>query len=212
MRQAGVRQTALVMVLATAAPALAAAPRVWEVPGALEAVDVPGRTVAGGMPVAMHAVRSKHDAAFLQLHVLKQFQAAGLWLGPQTQLTVHRQVTGLDVDARVVYSVFLQVNPDQSTTVIFTETFAGERAPEPPVKFAPLMPGSQKVTLSSTEGAELATYRVRATAREVLAFYGETLAKAGWRLEGERWVRGAESLEVHARQKGDETAVALTHR
>ncbi|MBL8957964.1 MAG: hypothetical protein JNK82_44725 [Myxococcaceae bacterium] len=200
------------MTLLASLPALAGAPRTWEVPGALEAVDVPGRTVAGGMPVAMHAVRSKHDAPFLQAHLLKQFQSAGLWLGPQTQLTVHRQVTGLDVDARVVHTVFLQTNPDKSTTVIFSETFAAERGPQGRVTFAPLLPGAQKVTLSSTEGVELATYRVRATEGEVHAFYGETLAKAGWVRDGARWTRGSRSLVVQARQRGDETAVGLTHR
>jgi len=200
MRQTGIRQTALVM-LVLSGPALAAEPRVWEVPGALEAIDVPGRTVAGELPVSMHAVRSKHDAAFLQAHFLREFKEAGLWLGPQTQLTVHRQVTGLDVDTRIVYSVFLQTNRDKSTTAILTETFAGERAPQAELGFAPLMPGAKNVLLSTTEGAELVTFRVRASVKEVRAFYGETLGEAC-----------AAALELRARQAGEWAAVSLKKR
>lgn len=204
------RQAALALSLGCSA--LAAEPRVWDVPGAIEAIDVPGRTVVGGVPVAMHAVRSKLDAPSLERSFRAQFEQAGLWLGPMTQLTRHRQVTGLDVDTLVSYSVFLQENPDKSTTVILSETFIGERQEPGGVKFAPVMPGATGVVTARTEGAELAAYRVKAKPAEVRAFYAETLAKAGWVTRDGRYQRGAELLEVQVKQKAAESAVTLTLR
>src|SRR4051812_16253982 len=173
MHAISIRQTALALSVLLAGVAHAAAPRVWDVPDVLEAVDVPGRTVTGGVPVTMHAVRSKQDAASLERWFRGEFERAGLWVGKTTQLTVHRQVTGLDVDTFVSYSVFLQENRDRSTTVILSETYLAEASTgggEAP-KFAPVMPGAQSVVVAHTEGTELASYRVKAKPDAVRAFY-----------------------------------------
>jgi hypothetical protein len=211
MRALHLRQVAVGLAV-LGSLAAAPAPRAWDVPDVIEAVEVPGRTVTGGVPVSMRAVRSKRDAESLQQWFRSQFAEAGLWLGPQTQLSVHRQVTGFDVDTLVAYSVFLQENRDKTTTVIMSETFMAEKTAPGEVKFAPLMPGATGVLSAHTEGTELAVYRVKAKPAEVKAFYGDTLAKAGWAARDGRFERGAELLDVQAKAKGPETAVTLTLR
>lgn len=195
------------------AVALAAAPmRQWEVPQPLEAVEVPGRTVAGGVPVAIRAVRSKSDAESLERFFRAEFKKAGLFLGPVQQLTQHRQVTGLDVEALVSHTVFLQENPDRTTTVIFTEAAVAEREKAEAPRFAPVMPGAVGVLAAQTEGAQVLAYRVKAKPDEVRAFYGQTLVKAGWAEKEGHFERGAELLELSVKQKVSETAVTLTLR
>lgn len=213
MRTISIRQTALVVTLLAAGAGAAAEPRTWDVPDAFEAVDVPGRTVVGGVPVAMHAVRSRQDAVSLQRHFRAEFKRAGLWLGPMTQLTRHLQVTGLDVDTLVAYSVFLQSNPDRTTTVILSETFIGEQAAQGELTFAPVMPAARSVMVARTEGVLLGTYRVKASAAEVRGFYAETMRKAGWSLAApDRFERGAELVQLTAVAKGGECVVTLSYR
>ena len=213
MHEKSLRQTALALSVLLGGVAAAAEPRVFDVPDAVEAVDVPGRTVVGGVPVAMHAVRSRRDAASLQEHFRAEFRKAKLWMGPQTQLTVHRQVTGLDVDSLIAYSVFLQENRDRTTTVIISETFVGEQRAESGLSFAPQVPGARSVMVARTEGVELASYRTSMTADEVRAFYGETLGKAGWTPEGAgRFRRAGELLEVRVTAREAERVVSLSRR
>jgi hypothetical protein len=176
-------------------------PHVWVVPRPLQALDVPGRTQALGMPVSIHAVRSAESVPVLEAHFRRQFQEAGLFLPPRAHVapvSSEVQVTGLDPDTFIAYTVFLQPNPDGSTTVLLTEAFLGERRREAPQDaFVPLMPGARDVMQSRTENTSLVQYSVKASREEARGFHTRTLTGAGYReVEPGVFVRGAERLRV----------------
>lgn len=177
------------------------APFRWQIPQAIEAVDVPGRTMAMGMPVAIHAVRSKAKPDVLEHELTRQFLAAGLYFTPSRQMLPSSgmdQLTGLDPATYIAYTAFLQPNPDGTTTVLLTETFLAEqqhRAAQ--AEFAPVMPGASDLMVSRTEGLQTAHYRVQATPAQVDTFYRESLTRSGYRQTGEReFERGSEQLRI----------------
>ncbi|MFL5352208.1 hypothetical protein [Archangium sp.] len=193
---------------AAAEPPARVVPRVWAVPRVLEAIDVPGRTEALGMPVSMHAVRSGEKVEALELHFRRQFQEAGLFLPPPQDvvpLTREVQVTGLDPDTYIAYTVFLQPNPDGTTTVILTEAFLAERRRmEKEDAFAPVMPGAHGVLQTRTESTAVLQYSVKAGPEEAHRFHVQALAREGYReVEPGVFQHGADVLRVRARPLGD---------
>lgn len=198
-----------------AEPPARVVPRVWEVPRSLEVIDVPGRTEALGMPVGIHAVRSAEKVDALERHFRRQFQEAGLFLPPPQHvvpLTREVQVTGLDPDTYIAYTVFLQPNPDGTTTVILTEAFLAERRRmNKEDAFAPVMPGASGVLVSRTESTAVLQYSVKAGPDEARKFHVQTLGKEGYReVEPGVFQRGADVLRVTARPLGDgELAVVV---
>jgi hypothetical protein len=194
-------------------------PRVWDIPQILSVVDVPGRVEALGVPVAMRAVRSKEKIEPLARHLLCQFQQAGLYLPPPRHLSAsvrEAQLTGLDPDTFVVYTIFLQPNPDHTTTVLLTESFLEERRrPADEVQFAPVMPGAKQLFTSRLEGLELLHYAVAAPPDEVERFHRETLGKEGFReVSPGTFQRKSDLLRVslQAIASGGETSVQVLHR
>lgn len=179
------RVVALCLMVATSA--LAQQPpkvHVWDVPQALDAVDVPGRVEAGGLPVAIHAVRSKQTVDQLLQHFRTEFTKKGLFLPPPEHLTLRTtlsQVTGLDPDTFIAYTVFLQPNADGTTTALITETFLAERRAPGEVDFAPVMPGARGVIQSRTEGLRMVSYRAPATVEEAWAFHRAVFAEAAYK-------------------------------
>jgi hypothetical protein len=196
-------------------PAARPVPKVWEVPRALEVIDVPGRTEALGMPVSIHAVRSKEKVDALERHFRRQFQQAGLFLPPPQHLAPisnEVQVTGLDPDTYIAYTVILQPNPDGTTTVLLTEAFLSERRRTEEPAFAPVMPGARAVLRTNTEGTSILQYSVKASPEEARRFHAQELTKAGYQqVEPGVYQRGDEVLRVGARPLGDgEVAVSVT--
>ena len=210
-------RSAVVAVLVAAWPALAGPTmRSWSVPSPLSEVAVSDQVVVGGMPVGIHALRSKAKVEVVMDDLRRQFIAAGLYLPParhSPQLTAAPQLTGYDPETKVAYTVFFQVNPDRTTTALFTEAAMDDqlRATEK-VTFAPMMPAATQVLLSHTEGMHAVAYRVKATATEVSAFYAEAVPKAGFKKTGEgRWATQDEVLQLFVRPlPGDQVSVSVT--
>lgn len=187
-------------------PAGAAPTRVyvWEVPQAIDAVDVPERIEAGGVPVAIHAVRSKERPEALFASLRAQFERKGLFIPPPSHLPLRGsdpQLTGLDPDTLIAYTVFLQVNGDGTTTAVFTETFLTERRTAAmEVDFAPVMPGARGVLQTRTEGFRVLSYRAPATEEEAWDFHRQVLAGASFQetARGLFW-RDGEELRISVR-------------
>lgn len=194
----------LVAMLLVAAPRPANVPAAWEVPGALEALDVPGTVKAGGRPVAIHAVRSKEKPQVLLESFRRQFAEAGLFLPPPAAVQVspsHPQVTALDVDRRIAHTVFLQPNADGTVTVVLSETNVGAQSSEAQAS-VPLVPGATQVVVSSTEGVEAVSYRVKATRDEVDDFYRGTLKPQGFESDdGRVWKKAGQQLAVSVKAR-----------
>ena len=195
-------------------PAARPKPRVWDVPRVLEVVDVPGRTEALGMPVSIHAVRSAESVEVIEAHLRRQFQEAGLFLPPRQHvepISSEVQVTGLDPDTYIAYTVFLQPNPDGTTTVLLTEAFLEERRREAPGdSFVPLMPGARGVLHSSTESTSVVQYSVKARREDARSFHSRTLTGTGYReVEPGVFQRGAEVLRVSVRPLNEDEVVVV---
>ncbi|MFL5344457.1 MAG: hypothetical protein ACJ8AT_06675 [Hyalangium sp.] len=209
----------LVLGLFTAIGVAAAEPparptsRVWAVPKPLEVVDVPGRTEALGLPVSIHAVRSAEKVEALESHFRRQFQEAGLYLPPPghvVPLTSEAQVTGLDPDTYIAYTVFFQPNPDGTTTVILTEAFLAERNRGQKDAFAPVMPGARAVLQTHTEGSSVLQYSVKASREAVLKFHAQTLGSAGYReVDPGVFKRGVDVLRVTTQPSEDGEVVVV---
>lgn len=203
MRQVPLRPALIALVVASSA--LAQAPmRAWTVPQPIGEVEVTDRVQAAGVPVAMHALRSKARWDVVLEDLRRQFIAAGLYLPPARdvpQLSTAPQLTGFDPETKTAYTVFLQRNKDRTTTALFTEAALGEQAKaQPAVTFAPVMPGARAVLLSGTEGLKVASYRVKASVAEVTSFYEEALPRVGFAKEGPgRFVQRDEVLQVTVR-------------
>jgi hypothetical protein len=199
--------------VARADPPARPVPRVWAVPKPLEVVEVPGRTEALGLPVSIHAVRSAEKVEALESHFRRQFQEAGLFLPPPGQvvpMSNEAQVTGLDPDTYIAYTVFFQPNPDGTTTVILTEAFLAERNRQPKDAFAPVMPGARAVLQTHTEGSSVLQYSVKASREAVLKFHTQALTSAGYReVSPGVFKRGAEVLRVTPQPSEDGEVVVV---
>ena len=195
-------------------------PRVhlWDVPKAVGAMDVPSPVVAHGIPVSIHAVLSRERADVLELHFRREFEKAGLFVPPAhhlTPVTPALQLTGLDPDTFVAYTVYLEPAADGTTTVILTESRLAEaRTPAENPSFAPRMPGAHRVLYSQTEGVELMSYAVDATSAQAELFHREALGKAGYQeLSPGTFQRGVDLLKVSTRNtEEDGLSIIVLHR
>jgi hypothetical protein len=199
--------TALGAQAAEPAAPVRSPPRVWQIPRVLEVVEVPERVQARGTPVAIHALRSGASVQVVAESLLRQFHQAELFVPPAAHLPQvlpgQLQLTALDPDTYIVYTIFLRPDSSGTTTVIISEAFLEERQRTRDPRQAPVMPGAKEVFHSRTEGVSLSHYVVRATEAEVQSFHAALLPEAGYRPAGPgEFRRGAEVLRVTTRQTG----------
>ncbi len=186
-----------VTVLA-AAPALASNPFGKDVPGAVSKPTLPEKTVVDGVTIETSTLVSSKDVATLKAHFRAQFARGGLYLAEETEamkLKLGEQVTGLDTENLISYTVFLQPSGKNATTVIVSSANLGKRAPQPAPAFAPVYPGSGSVTSSQLEWMKSMSYATTATPAEIRAFYREKLVAQGYEpLPDDEFVKGAERI------------------
>jgi hypothetical protein len=154
------------------------------VPKASQAVAVPGILVAQGVPLTLQAFKCNEKMDPLVRFFYDSFSKAGLYIAPpkaQPQISSDFQLTALDPDAMMSYTVVFQENRDGTTTVILADTNLGAKQPSMGPDFAPLFPGAKGIVRTNVEGAKTLAYAVAAKEEEIRAFYKETLEKAGFR-------------------------------
>jgi hypothetical protein len=199
------------------APALARADEFkWDIPDVVADVDVPGVMLATGIPVKMHAVVSKRHYQDVAAYVVKSFEKQGLYIAPpshQPQVTREPQLTGLDPQRKISYTVILQPNKDGTTTVILGEANLGKvQNPDGP-DFAPLYPGAKNVLRTDVEAMKTVIYDVGAPRAEVEAFYQESLKRAGYAPASlGSFRKGADEIQLQVSTKEGRTLVWLAHR
>jgi hypothetical protein len=164
----------------------------------MDDVPVGGTPVAGGRPMKLRAVRSRWAAEPLLRKLSDDFLRAGLFIPPpqdQPQVLPLPYLAAIDGRRMISYSAFFQVNRDGSTTVILGEVNLEARAD---VKApAPAFPGALDAVSSDVEGMRALSFRAKATAAEVLAFYRDVLGRQGYADGGGgRFDRGTEHLSV----------------
>jgi hypothetical protein len=189
----------------------------WDVPGLVTAVEMPGAVVSQGIPVKIRAAHSSWRVENLAQYYMDQFQKAGLYVPPDnavTQMTVHPQLTGLDPDRMIAYTVIFQVHPDKTTTVIQTSANLALRqsAAAAAVSFAPVFPGAKDTLQTAIEGTRMVQYLAPAQPGEVLEFYRSTLKTGGYaEQEQGDFQKGTELLRVRAiKLENGQTSVSVT--
>ncbi|MFL5318507.1 MAG: hypothetical protein ACJ790_02550 [Myxococcaceae bacterium] len=171
------------------------------VPGAIAPPTAPSKTTLDGVVVTSVTVVSKKSAADLQAHFTELFAKNGLYLADEVrdvELPNALQVTGLDADNMVSYTVMMQPSKKGFTTVILSSAELAKKPQPATVSFAPVMPNAAGMATAQLEGMQTLSYEVQATPAEIKAFYRSELAKMGYReVEELGFQKGADRLTLN---------------
>lgn len=154
-----------------------------KVPGAIGSPTAPSDTMIEGVRVRSSTVVSKLDAQTLKAHFAEVFDKSGLYVAEEVkdiELPNALQVTAVDTDRMVSYTVLLQKGAKKTTTVILTATYLAHAVKTPADAFAPMIPGATSVEVADVETANTMSYSTTATPAEVKAFYREKFAAMGF--------------------------------
>lgn len=191
----------LVKVLSTGKPPQSR--YVWEIPAQLGATDVQAVQVVNGLPVRFSAGVSAQDVPTLLKFYTLAFEKAGLFIPPaEEQVDLGErvfQLTGLDTDSLISYTVVLQPVGEKRTNVIMGQGYLTHwlERKKPTSDIAPLPPGAASLVRTASEGVDLLQFTTTATVAEVKSFYLEVLGKAGYQqTDTFVFARGRESLRV----------------
>nr|WP_225937437.1 hypothetical protein [Myxococcus sp. RHSTA-1-4] len=214
-----------------AAPAASAAPApreeaepprfAWPRLRVIEHVEANEIVEAGGVPVALRAVRVKERLPELVQRFADAFRDGGLYVPPgkeQSQFASGAvMLTGVDARRRVTYTAIMQPQDDGTTTLYLGEAnHALRREPLATGDFAPLPPGASQVLRVGGESARTLAFHVPLSGADVDAFYARALAQHGWRRAEEEpgfFTRSGEELRVvHEPGAGGLRAVVLVYR
>ncbi|MBX7102241.1 MAG: hypothetical protein K1X89_31280 [Myxococcaceae bacterium] len=179
-------KAALACALLAAASASGQVPFDWAVPGQTSWVDVTETPGPRGEAMALASATSRLLPVALWEHYLERFTAAGFYVPPpeaQLQVAGALQLTGLDVEREVSYTVLLRALPARrGTRLLLSATSVGPVRRTSPG--APLVPGASSVLTTRLEGAEVVSYAVAQPPDEVRSFYVQVLPSQGWRATG----------------------------
>jgi|GEM_PF-675715 len=174
-------------------------PFVWDVPRVLDIIDVPGVMLANDIPVRLQAVRSAEKPEPLLQHIVDRWIDWGLYIPPpeeQQQTLQEVQLTAVDPERFITYTVILQPNVDGTTTLYLGEANLSQPH-KPQSTLAPVYPGAEGLMTSELEVVRSVNYSVRAKQAEVEAFYRTELTKAGFKeVEPRRFRAGQEEVEL----------------
>ncbi|MBX5480574.1 MAG: hypothetical protein IRZ16_01815 [Myxococcaceae bacterium] len=169
--------------LACLIPFVAHAEFRWDIPDPIQVVEVPEIVRANGHDVRLAAAVSKRRPQEVAQFYMDLFQRAGLyvaWPESQRSSTIYPQLTGLDTEHLVSYTVILQPNADGTTTIVFGTTDLSKPTLAQKDDFLPLFPGAKGAFRTSTEGMRTITYSVSASGDEVADYYREVLGAEGY--------------------------------
>lgn len=190
----------------------------WDVPGLIAWVDSPGMQISDGVPLALQLARSKLSVETLLQHFADSFEKAGLFIPPgdeQVRAFQEPQLTALDPEKLIAYTVIFQENPDGTVTLILGTSNLSQYNPGQAMAllWAPLPPGAKQLMQTQMEAGQSAAFTVASSKAQVMAFYGEAMKKAGFEQEEPGvFRRGGEVITVYTQQQGEELAVSLTRR
>jgi hypothetical protein len=179
----------------------------WAVPAEAARVDVAGVQQARGIPVKLEAATSRLPAPELLRYFAGRFRERGLFIPPEKdQLVVAGalQLTALDVDRLLAYTVLLRPLPRGRGTQVLMSTADLEAARGEGPAFVALPPDASSVVTVDVESARSVSFATPARPEQVAAFYREVLTRDGYH-EREPGVfeRGSETLRLHTRPLGN---------
>jgi hypothetical protein len=195
-------QLTLIALLALSAepPARLAVSMVKDVPGMVSPPTLPQSTTVDGIGVTQTSCVSKAPLGELKSYFRATYQKAGLYLAEEAEDVrpeKGEQVTGLDTENLISYTVLLQPSGKLTTVVMAVAQLGGQKLQQSSDAIAPVFPGGEHVTSVLMEGAKAMSYSAKATPAELKAFYKETLTKAGWvEKEPMAFVKNGQELTV----------------
>lgn len=194
------------------------APFQWDVPGLIQWVDSAGVQVSDGVPISLQMARSKAPIEVLLQHFANAFQKAGFFIPPdreRTQAFREPQLTALDPEKLVSYTVIFQPNPDNTVTLILGTSDLSHYKPwnNAQLGWAPLPPGAQLVMRTEMEGGQNAVFTAASSQDQVMSFYRGALKEAGF-VEDDpgQFRRGLETISIYFQTQLGKLSVSLTHR
>ncbi|RKH74162.1 hypothetical protein [Corallococcus aberystwythensis] len=191
-------------VVFAATCALAAPPAVQpfakDVPGAVSKPTAGEKTVVDGVTIETSTLVSSKDVATLKAHFRALFGRNGLYIAEETEalkLKLGEQVTGLDTENLISYTVLFQPSGPGATTVIVSSANLGKRETKKVPPFAPVYPGSGAVMSTQLEWMKSMNYTTTATPAEIRAFYKEKLTALGYEARpDDEFVKGTERIAL----------------
>lgn len=207
------KRASLLISLSLLPNAIAATPDfLRDVPALASRISEADTTEVSGVPVRTRTCVSRQTPLYLKQHFTEAFLKAGLYLSKEAmamQMAKGEQVTGLDVDTRISYTVLLQPGA-RGTTIVLGEAFLGSKPATPKDSFAPVFPGAGPVTTATFESVRTLSYPVRASPERVREFYRSRLLQAGYKEEAPMvFVSSSQRLTIHVSASGQEQAVFL---
>jgi hypothetical protein len=190
----------------------------WDVPGLIAWVDSPGMQISDGVPLSLQLARSKLSVETLLQHFADSFQKAGFFIPPgdeQVRAFQEPQLTALDPEKLIAYTVIFQENPDGTVNLILGTSNLSHYTPGNTMQllWAPLPPGAKQLMNTQMEAGQSAAFTVASSKEEVMAFYGDAMKKAGFEQEEPGvFRRGGEVITLYTQQQEGELAVSLTRR
>jgi hypothetical protein len=191
----------------------------WDVPGLITWVDSAGVQISDGVPMTLQMARSKLAIQDLIQHFATSFEKAGLFIPPgsqQIQALREPQLTALDTERLVAYTVIFQPNPDKTVTLILGTSDLSRYDPtaaQRTVTWAPVPPGSKQLLDTQMEGAQSALFEVSSTKEQVQAFYQQAMKQLRF-VEKEPGVfyRGNEMIRVTLQSKEGQVTISLLRK
>lgn len=190
----------------------------WEVPGLIDWVDAAGVQISDGVPLTLQMARSKRTVEELLQHFATSFEKAGLFIPPgheQLRAFKEPQLTALDPERLVAYTVIFQPNPNKTVTVILgtSDLSAYDPAAQARPGWAPVPPGARQLLSTELEGAQTAVFEVPSTKEEVMAFYRDAMKRGGFvEQEPGEFRRGGEQILVFTESKDGKLSVGITRK
>ena len=191
-----------------ATPALPGLNFVWELPPkTLHEIPIDGTTFVDGIPVRLRQLVVAGSPEQIGKHFFESFHRQGLYIAPRQ--AIDRLLTGVDPQSIVTYSVVLQANGKERTTVILGESRPLDRTAGDPDAL-PVLPQARGAIPVQFEGYLLLSYVVPVTRVEALAFYAKELASRGYQgKEAGVWVKGSDRLELTTTEQDGQLKVVL---
>lgn len=156
-----------------------------QVPGRVTPATAAVKTSVQSIPVVQRSVTSTMKPLDLRNHFLGVFKKQGLYLAPEAEKMkpeTGEQVTGLDTENLISYTVWIQPSGSYSTVVIAGADIA---KPGPVTQgtdaIGPVFPNAWNLTSYRMEAVQGMTYACHGTPAEIKRFYrAELVTKQGY--------------------------------
>jgi hypothetical protein len=191
--------------------ALPPLPFVWELPpNTVSEVPIDGTTYVIGVPVRMRYLMVKSKPADIGRHFLESFKRQGLFV--DTGQDASRMFTAVDPQSFNAYTVVLQPNGPDHTTVIIGESKPLQRNSND-AGGLPLPPSARNVLPVKFEGYTVTAFSVPDALSDVQSFYALELSRRGYQPKSDTlWLKRGEQLDVKLSTKNGRTNVVLEQR